>query len=103
MGFYLGEIIQETNAGRLKGIQREVACYCWFTSQGEMTPRMIKIMDEEGRIHTIQEIRVLCSEPKNYSGIATVEYICKIRYRGMEETVKLVYTKENCKWAIIRV
>ena len=103
MGFHLGDIADQTQHGILHGIQREIACECWFTSRGKSIPKLIKIMDEEGVLYTIKEIQVLTREEKNYSGIKTVEHICRINLGGRRETVKLVFTKENCKWAIVEV
>lgn len=103
MAFKLGDIIETTEAGRLKGIQKEIACDCWFTSSGKTLPRMIKIMDESGRLLTIHEIQLLSSEEKTYSGIRTVEHICNIILNGKKETVRLIYTKESCKWKMVVV
>lgn len=103
MAFRLGDVADHTESGKIKGIQREIACDCWFTSKGKTMPRIIKIMDEEGMVHTIHEIEVLFSEEKTYSGIQTVEHVCKICLGGRMETVKLIYTKENCKWIIVKV
>lgn len=103
MGFYLGDIMETTEAGPLKGIQREIACDCWFTSRGRSIPRLIRVMDEEGVLHTIPINRVLTSETKNYSGIRTTEHICQITLGERLETVKLVFTNESCRWNIIRL
>lgn len=103
MAFRLGDIIEHRDSGTIKGIQREIACDCWFTSKGRSFPRAIKVMDEQGIIHTISDIEILYSEEKNYSGIATVEHICRIRLGAQQELVKLVYTKESCKWNIVKV
>lgn len=103
MGFRLGDISDQTESGSIRGIQREIACDCWFTSSGKTIPRLIKVMDEEGFVHTITDIQVLFSEEKTFSGILTVEHVCKIALAGLEKTVKLIYTKENCKWVIVSV
>ena len=71
--------------------------------QGKTIPKIIKVMDEEGMLHTIREIQLLTSEEKSYSGIQTVEHLCRINLGGRMETVKLVYTKESCKWAIVEL
>ena len=94
MGFRLGDIADHTDNG---------ACECWFTSKGKTIPKIIKVMDEEGMLHTIREIQLLASEEKSYSGIQTVEHLCRINLGGRMETVKLVYTKESCKWAIVEL
>ncbi len=103
MGFLLGDIAERTEHGALHGIQREIACECWFTSKGRSIPKIIKVMDEEGVLHTIREIQLLTSEEKTYSGIRTVEHLCRIHIGGRMETVKLVFTKETCKWALVAI
>ena len=103
MGFRLGEIADKTESGPLRGIQREIACECWFTSKGKSIPKLIKVMDEEGMVHTINEIRLLTTQEKAYAGIPTVEHLCQINLGGRMETVKLVYTKESCRWVIVAV
>ena len=42
--------IKRADHGTLRGIQKEVACECWFTSSGKLMPLMIKVQDEEGQI-----------------------------------------------------
>ena len=103
MGFRLGDIADKTEHGVLHGIQREIACECWFTSRGKSIPKLIKVMDEDGTLHTIREIQLLTTEEKTYSGIQTVEHFCRINLGGRMETVKLVFTKESCKWVIVEV
>lgn len=80
MAFRLGEIIEKKDHGILRGVQREIACECWFTSKGRTIPKIIKVMDEEGFLHTIHEIQVLATEEKTYSGIQTVEHLCRISF-----------------------
>ena len=103
MGFHLGDIADRTEHGVLRGIQREIACECWFTSQGKSIPKIIKVMDDEGMLHTIREIQVLATEEKTYSGIQTVEHLCRIKLGNGMKTVKLVFTKESCKWVIVEI
>lgn len=103
MGFQLGDIAVTKENGILKGIQREIACECWFTSQGKSIPKLIKVMDEEGALYTIRDIELLTTEDKTYSGIQTVEHLCRIRLGGRKAIVKLVYTKKNCKWTIVEI
>lgn len=103
MGFRLGDISNPTEAGEIRGFQREVACDCWFTSQGKTIPRAVKVMDGEGMLHTLDKIQVLSSEEKCFSGIATVEHVCKIVIGGREETVRLIFRKDICKWTMIRL
>lgn len=103
MGFQLEDIAERTEHGALRGIQREIACECWFTSKGKTIPKIIKVMDKEGMLHTIREIQLLTAEEKTYSGVRTVEHLCRINLGGRIETVKLVFTKETCKWALVEL
>ena len=93
MAFQLGNIAEIREHGVLHGIQREIACECW----------LIKVMDEDGMLHTIRNIQLLTTEEKTYCGIQTVEHLCKILLRGRVGFVKLIYTKENCRWTIMEV
>lgn len=103
MAFRLGDIAEKIDSGVLRGIQRDIACDCWFTSRGRSLPRIIKVMDEQGTIHTISDIEILFTEEKMYAGIATVEHVCRIGFETGKEVVKLIYNKENCKWSIVSV
>lgn len=103
MAFQIGDFTEQTNHGILHGIQREIACECWFTSQGRSIPKLIKIMDENGTLYTIRDIELITAENKNYSGIQTVEHLCRINIGGREAIVKLIYTKKNCRWSIVEI
>jgi len=103
MAFRIGDIIDYKESGVLRGIQKPVACDCWFTSTGKTIPLRIKIMDSEGELHFISDIRVLSSEEKNYCGIKTIEHVCIIAFNNMEYTVKLIFTKEECRWTLVTV
>ena len=46
MAFGIGTNAGNTNAGTVKGTQKEIACECWFTSTGKMIPLMLKVKDE---------------------------------------------------------
>ncbi len=101
MGFRLGDIAEHTESGNLKGIQREIACECWFTSKGKTMPQLIKVMDDKGVLHTIRDIDVITSEEKTYSGIQTIEHTCKIEVFGRTHLVKLIFRKDTCRWTIV--
>lgn len=73
MGFMTGKVMESTDAGKLRGIKRDVACECWFTSTGTTIPRFIKVMGETGEIFTVQILCVISSDIKRYSGIETIE------------------------------
>ena len=94
--FGIGTNTQDKDAGAIKGKQIEIACECWFTKSGRTMPLLIKFQDEEGEIHTIDQIRVIFLEEKNYSGISSVEHDCVIAFRQTQYTVKLLFFKQTC-------
>lgn len=101
MGFKTLPVIEKTDAGELKGILPEIACGCWFTRSGRAIPKLIRAMDEEGELHTLQVLEAYSSEDKRYSGIETVEHICKVAIgENKEYMVKLIFTKSTCVWRI---
>ena len=101
MAFGIGINSQQADAGQIKGRQREVACQCWFTSTGKITPMMLKIRDEDGEIRTVRRIRVLAREEKMYAGIPSLEFDCVITILEQEISVKLVYYKEENRWVLV--
>lgn len=99
--FGIGINTQGTNAGEIRGKQIEIACACWFTSNGKTIPYTIKYQDENGEIQTINEIIVKYLEEKNYSGIPSVEYDCTLFHGEISKQVKLIFFKEECRWVMI--
>lgn len=101
MAFGIGINSQQADAGKIKGRQREIACQCWFTSTGRITPIMLKIRDEDGEIRTIHRIQVLSQEEKMYVGILSMEFDCVITILQQEISVKLVCYKEENRWVLV--
>lgn len=101
MGFPVETIKDITNAGSISGVQCEVACDCWFTRNGKTMPRMIKIMDDEGIVHTYDRICMLYSEEKCYGGIETIEHYCQIIIDDKKVNAKIILRKDTSKWTII--
>ena len=58
MAFGIGTNSQKADAGPIRGKQREIGCYCWFTNKGKMMPTMLKVQDEDGEIITVRQIKV---------------------------------------------
>jgi hypothetical protein len=102
MKFDLGELNPKREYGKLLVIQQEIASDCWFTIQGRSIPHRIKVMDQEGVLHLIDQIQVLYSQEKHYSGVPTVEHVCKIELADMQEVVKLIFCKENLVWKLVK-
>ena len=101
MAFGIGTNAQKADAGFIKGKQREIACQCWFTSKGKVTPLMLKIEDEDGEIRTVRQIQVLTQEEKKYAGVRSLEFDCIITILEQQIDVQLIYYKEENKWALI--
>lgn len=101
MAFGIGTMQQESSGGIVKGIQKEIACECWFTSTGRAIPLMLKLQDENGEICTIREIRVHSQEKKNYAGTPSIEYDCSIVFGELESRVKLVYFQTESRWVLL--
>lgn len=101
MIFGIGTNTEMTDAGVLSGRQFEVACDCWFTSKCSSLPRLIKFEGEDGEIQTVRDIQVITTENKNYSGIPSIEYLCKAVIGGIMQEFKLVFFQTECRWVLI--
>lgn len=100
MAFGIGTNTQKADAGFIKGKQREIACQCWFTSTGKVTPLMLKIEDEDGEIRTVRQIQVLTQEEKRYAGVRSLEFDCIITILEQKIDVQLIYYKEENRWTL---
>ena len=98
MAFGIGMNSRGADAGGVRGIQREIACECWFTSTGKATPLMLKIQDEE--IQTIREIIVHSQEKKTYAGVPSIEYDCTLALHGRGIRAWLIYYQAESRWVI---
>ena len=101
MAFGIGTNAQKADAGFIKGKQREIACQCWFTSKGKVTPLMLKIEDEDGEIRTVRQIQVLTQEEKKYAGVRSLEFDCIITILEQKIDVQLIYYKEENRWTLV--
>lgn len=101
MTFEFGTNAINPTQDNIKKQQKNIACECWFTKSGKITPLMFKYEDDDGEIHTVRDIQVIKVEKKNYSGIPSLEYRCKILLSGFQLEVCLVYYIENNNWVIL--
>ena len=101
MAFGIGTNASNADAGPIKGKQKEIACHCWFTNTGKMTPTMLKVQDEDGEIRTVHQIQVLSQEEKMHAGIASMEFDCVITILEQQIGVQLIYYKEENRWVLI--
>lgn len=100
MPFGIGTNTQEADEGRPKGVFREVAVACWFTSTGRAMPMMLKFQDEEGNIRQMEQLRVCSSCRKRYAGIPVWEYACTTAADGREQPFLLQFYPERCEWRL---
>lgn len=84
--------------GEERGLPREAAVKCWFTAGGRAIPLSMKIRDEEGRIHTVDDIRVQHCEKKFYAGIPAWEYHCSVNLGCGVRNCVLRFYPERCMW-----
>lgn len=91
MSFGIGVNSYGADAGKIRRIQKEIACECWFTKNGTITPVMIKLEDEDGEIQTIKQIEVFSQEKKNYAGIPSIEFDCRVELQNRFRHIWLIY------------
>lgn len=101
MAFGIGVNAKGKEEAPVRGRQREIACQCWFTSKGEITPLMLKMRDENGEIKTVRQIQVLFREEKLYAGVPSVEFGCILTLLERRIAVKLIYYKEENRWMLV--
>lgn len=101
MAFGIGEHSGEKFSEEITKLQKKVACECWFTSTGKITPLMIKYEDDNGVIQTIRNIQVMYVDEKNYSGILSWEYRCQVLVKGLQIEIYLVYYMEKGQWVML--
>ena len=89
------------NTGAVRGTQKEIACQCWFTKSGKITPLMIKVQDEDGEIRVIRQIKVHSRESKRYAGIPTTEFDCTLIILEQAIEAKLIYYQTENRWVMI--
>lgn len=101
MAFGTGTGLQKADAGPIRGKQREIGCYCWFTNKGRMIPTALKVQDEDGEIRTVRRIQVHSQEEKMYAGVPSVEFYCTITILEQQIDVRLIYYKEENRWVLV--
>lgn len=101
MGMGIGINSEKPDEGEVRGWQEPVACYVWFTSEGQAIPKRLKYLDEEGGMQEIRGIHVVSSSEKNYCGILTVEYDCSCTIGNREYLFRLLYYLERHIWKLL--
>lgn len=100
MVFGMGTNVRRTQVGAVKGVQREIACECWFTSSGKIIPLLLKVKDEDGEIRVIRQIQIHSQEQRMYAGLPSVEFDCTLTILNQEIRVKLIYYQTESRWVL---
>lgn len=101
MSMGIGTNDTRPDEGRLRGKQESVACFVWFTSEGNVMPKMLKTRLADGTIVQISHIRVIGHRQRNYCGIPTLEYDCETEIEERISPFRLLYYPERQKWKLI--
>ncbi|MDR1707443.1 MAG: hypothetical protein LBR46_05515 [Prevotella sp.] len=99
--FGIGTNTKEIDSGEIRGKMYHAACKVWFTSSCSPRPLSIKFEGDDGVIQTVTNINVKSNEDKNYSGIASKEFVCESIVGGLLREFKLIFFIESCKWVMI--
>jgi len=100
LAFGIGINNPGTDAGEVRGLQKEIACGCWFTSKGKIKPFLIKMEEEDGEILTVQVLEIYSQEKKNYAGTPSVEFDVGIELQSRFCRVKLIYYQSENRWVL---
>ncbi len=96
----IGTNTQKPDEGEMHRDQEAIACCVWFTSSGSTLPKMFKFQDENGALHTVDNIRIYSQEKKRYCGIPVTEYRCSTLQEGYEYIFRIYYYLEDGCWKI---
>lgn len=100
MAFGIGTSNRNMVAEVLRGTQREIACQCWCTSTGKITPLMVKLQDEEGQIQVVRDITVHTQTKKRYAGIPSIEYDCTLVVECRSIRAWLIFFQTEGRWVL---
>ena len=83
------------------GKMYHIACKIWFTSTGSLRPLSFKFEGDDGELQYVRDMKIIYSEDKNYSGIASKEYGCEAIIGGFLREFKLIFYCEAWKWVML--
>lgn len=99
--FGIGTNTNDIDGGEIRGKMYHVACKVWFTASCSPRPLSFKFEGDDGIIQSVTDISIKSSEDKNYSGIASKEFICESIIGGFMREFKLIFFVESCKWVMV--
>ena len=86
---------------KIQGQCQKVAVDCWFTATGRMMPQMLKYMDEEGCLHTVNNIHVKSREKKHFAGISSQQFKCSAVLNDRIWEFVLLFNQRDGVWDMI--
>ena len=100
MAFGIGTNCNNGDFGIVRGVQKEIACECWCSSKGNITPLMIKLLDEDGEFIIIRDIMIHSSQKRRYAGIPSMEYDCTLTANGRNIRAWLIFYQTEGRWVL---
>lgn len=76
------------------------ACDCWFSTGGEIIPRMIQFENTDNQRYTFTEIVVKKTEDVCFAGAPIKRLHCVATLDGIQYSTILVFYQERCQWHI---
>ena len=103
MGFVAvsADMMPHEDSGKPRGKMYHIACKTWFTSGGAAIPLSFKFEGDDGQLQWVGDLKVLYSEDKYYSGIASKEYGCEAVIGNAVREFRLIFYMEACKWVML--
>ena len=99
--FGIGTNTNDIDSGEIRGKMYHIACKVWFTATCSPRPLSFKFEGDDGIIQSVTDINIKSSEDKNYSGIASKEFMCESIIGGFLRDFKLIFFIESCKWIMV--
>ena len=84
-----------------QGRYHKVAVLCWFTSTGKAMPKAVKFEDEEKCLQMINQIEILRTDEKHYSGILRQRYDCSAVINERIQRFTLLYHPGENTWDMV--
>ncbi|WP_070000960.1 hypothetical protein [Cellulosilyticum sp. I15G10I2] len=85
----------------LKNIPIETISKC--NAVGDIVPLRIRLEDETHRLVTADIVQVIYAAEKNFAGLKTFDYGCKVVIDQREQLLELRYYVVSHKWIIRKV
>lgn len=85
----------------VQGRYHKVAVLCWFTSTGKAMPKIVKYEDENQCRHMLDQICVLKTDEKRYTGFVVQRYSCSAVINNRIQQFTLLYHPGENIWDMV--